>query len=80
MSNLFNIQGVINDITHKTILNFCQAYGLNRFEEQAENRNLAKRSAFWWLEINLVRDNRDMKLNPTLVKIAPSIWHNIENQ
>ena len=28
------------------------------------------RSAFWWLEIDRVSDNRDMKHNPTSVKIV----------
>jgi len=37
-----NIQGVIWDFTHKTKLNFCQADKVNCFEEQAENRYLAR--------------------------------------
>ena len=40
--NLFIIQGVISDLMHKTKLNFCQAYRLNYFEEQAENRYIAR--------------------------------------
>ena len=40
--NQFNIQGVINDSTHKEKLNFCQAYRLNRFEQQAENQYIAR--------------------------------------
>ena len=40
--NLINIQGVISDFMHKTKLNFCQAYKVNRFEEQAENQYIGK--------------------------------------
>ena len=35
---LFNIQGVTSNFTHKPKSNVCQAYRLNCFEEQAENR------------------------------------------
>ena len=37
-----NIQGVISNFTHKAKLNFCQAYRVNHFEEQAENRYAAR--------------------------------------
>ena len=40
--NLINIEGVISDFMHKLKSNFCQAYRVNRFEEQAENRYLAR--------------------------------------
>ena len=40
--NLIIIEGVISDFTHKSKSNFCQAYRLNRFEEQAENRYVAR--------------------------------------
>jgi len=40
--NLINIRGVTSDFTHLTKLNFCQAYKLNRFEKQAENRYVAR--------------------------------------
>ena len=40
--NVINIEGVISDFTHKSKSNFCQAYRLNRYEEQAENRYVAK--------------------------------------
>jgi len=40
--NLFNILGVISDFTHRTKLNFYQAYRLNRFKEQAENWYVAR--------------------------------------
>ena len=40
--NLINIEGVINDFTHKSKSNFCQAYRVNRFKEQAENRYVAR--------------------------------------
>ena len=33
---------LINDFTHKSKSNFCQAYRLNCFEEQAENRYVAR--------------------------------------
>jgi len=36
------LKGVINDFTHKSKLNFCQAYRVNRFEEQAENWYVAR--------------------------------------
>ena len=35
--NLINIRGVTSNFTHFTKSNFCQAYRLNHFEEQAEN-------------------------------------------
>ena len=35
--NPINIQGVTSDFTHKTKSNFCQAYRVNCFEDQAEN-------------------------------------------
>ena len=40
--NLFNIQGVISDFTHKAKLNFCHAYRVNCFKEQAENWYVAR--------------------------------------
>jgi len=40
--NMFTIRGVISDFMHKTKLNFCQAYRVNCFEEQAENRYVAR--------------------------------------
>jgi len=40
--NLINIEGVRSDFMHKLKLNFCQTYGVNRFEEQAENRYVAR--------------------------------------
>jgi len=40
--NLINIKGVISDFTHKLKLNFCQAYRVNCFKEQAENRYVAR--------------------------------------
>ena len=39
--NPINTEGVISDFTHKSKSNFCQAYRLNYFEEQAENRYVA---------------------------------------
>ena len=39
--NLFNIQGVISDFTHKTKSNICQTYRVNCFMEQAENQSVA---------------------------------------
>ena len=59
--NLLNIEGVISDFTHKAKPNFCHAYGINCFKEQAENRYVARlniRGVPWWLEIDWVRDNR----------------------
>ena len=35
-------QGVINDFTHKAKLNFCHAYRVNCFKEQAENQSVAR--------------------------------------
>jgi len=40
--NLINIEGVISDFTHKSKSNFCQAYRVNHFEEQAENWYVAR--------------------------------------
>ena len=40
--NRLNIRGVTSDFTHLTKSNFCQAYRLNRFKEQAENRYIAR--------------------------------------
>jgi len=40
--NLINVEGVISDFMHKSKLNFCQAYRVNRFEEQAENQYVAR--------------------------------------
>ena len=40
--NPINIRGVTSDFTHSTKSNFCQAYRLNHFEEQAENRCVAR--------------------------------------
>ena len=40
--NLINIRGVTSDFTYLTRSNFCRAYRLNRFEEHAENRCVAR--------------------------------------
>ena len=40
--NVINIRGATSDFTHKTKLNFCQAYRVNCFKELAENRNVAR--------------------------------------
>jgi len=40
--NLINNEGVISDFTHKAKSNFCHAYRVNHFEEQAENRYVAR--------------------------------------
>ena len=40
--NLINIQGIISDFMHKVKSNFCQAYRINHFKEQAENRYVAR--------------------------------------
>ena len=40
--NPINIRGVTSDFTHLIKSNFCQAYRLNHFEEQAENRCVAR--------------------------------------
>ena len=40
--NPINIPGVTSDFTNFTKFNFCQAYRLNRFDEQAENRYVAR--------------------------------------
>jgi len=40
--NLIDIEGVISDFTHKSKSNFCQAYRINHFKEQAENRYVAR--------------------------------------
>ena len=49
---------------------FCHIYRLNRLLEQAENWLPARlniwRSAFWWLEKNQPRDNRDILGNHTI--------------
>ena len=39
--NLINIEEVISDFMCKAKANFCHAYRVNRFEEQAENRYVA---------------------------------------
>jgi len=36
--NLIDIQGVTSNFMHKSKSNFCQAYRVNCFEEQAENQ------------------------------------------
>ena len=40
--NLINIEGVISGFTHKAKLNFCHAYRVSRFKEQAENLYVAR--------------------------------------
>ena len=40
--NLINIEEVISDFTYKLKSNFCQAYRVNCFKEQAENRYVAR--------------------------------------
>ena len=40
--------------------NFCHTYTVNHFEEQAENSYVARLNIFWWLEIDQVRDSRDI--------------------
>ena len=40
--NPINIQGVESDFAHKSKSNYCQAYRVNRFEEQDENRYVAR--------------------------------------
>ena len=75
--NLINIRGVTSNFTHLTKSNFCQAYRLNCFEEQAENRCVARLNI---RGINCVRDKRDMKLNPTLVKLRDRFCVNKKNQ
>ena len=35
--NLIKIQGIISDFTHQPKSNFCQAYRVNHFENQAVN-------------------------------------------
>ena len=40
--NLINIQRVISNFMHKAKLNFCHGYRVNRFEEQPENRYVAR--------------------------------------
>jgi len=40
--NLISIKGVLCDFMHKSKWNFCQAYRINRFEEQAENQYVAR--------------------------------------
>ena len=43
--NLINIEGVISDFMHKAKANFCHAYRVICFKEQAENQYVA------WLNI-----------------------------
>ena len=40
--NLIKLEGVISNFTHKSKSNFCQAYRVNHFEEQAENQYVAR--------------------------------------
>ena len=40
--NAINIRGVTSDFRHKTKSNFCQAYRINHYEKQAENRYVAR--------------------------------------
>jgi len=40
--NMINTQGVMSDFTHKTKSNFSKAYRVNCFQEQAENRYVAR--------------------------------------
>jgi len=40
--NLINIEGVISDFIHIAKSNFCHTYRVNCFEEQAENRYVAR--------------------------------------
>ena len=40
--NLINIEGIMSGFTHKSKSTFCQAYRVNCFEEQAENRYVAR--------------------------------------
>ena len=40
--NPINVRGVTSDFTHLIKSKFCQAYRLNRFDEQAENRCVAR--------------------------------------
>ena len=42
--NPINIRGVISDFMQKTKSSFSQAYRVNRFEEQFENRYVARLS------------------------------------
>ena len=37
-----NVQEVTSDFMHKTKSSFCQAYKVNRFKEQVENRYVAR--------------------------------------
>ena len=58
-------------------MNFCHAYRVNCFQEQSENWYVARltiRECFWWLKIDQARDNRDMKLNPTLEKMQDQFY------
>ena len=41
-ANLINTKGVISNFRHKSMSNFCQAYRVNCFEEQAENWYVAR--------------------------------------
>ena len=74
---LVDVQGGIIDFTRKAVELLSRPQG-NRFEEQADwhGARLNIRGVSWWLEIDQVRDNRDMKLNPILVKITRLILHN----
>ena len=71
--NLINTEGVISIFMYKAKFNFCCTYGVNCFKEKFDNWYAVKINikgvAFWWLEIDPVSDNRDMKLNQTLVKL-----------
>ena len=40
--NLFKIQGILSDFMHKGKSNFCHAYRLNCFKEQAKNKFVAR--------------------------------------
>ena len=56
---------VINDHSHKQRSMCWLAYRVNRWLDRPEN---GIQGAFWWLKMNGVRGNRDMRLDPTLVK------------
>jgi len=49
---------------------------VNRFKEQTESWYVARLNINWWLQVDRVRDSKDMKLNPTLVKVTQSILRN----
>jgi len=40
--NLIKIEEIISNFTNKSKSNFCQAYKVNYFKEQAENRYVAR--------------------------------------